>query len=81
MAKNHTATVPWKVHVPQDLALRIESRFYDSEKRKPRYGQRNALIVALLQQWDLKTDLPDWYNKPAPALTPLILPNLEGTEA
>lgn len=60
MSRSATPNVQWKIHVPQALALRIESRIFDATKGKPKYGQRNTLIVALLEKYDRETPLPEW---------------------
>ncbi len=44
-------TVPWRVHVPADLAAQIEQRFWDPIHQKPQYGVRNQLVVTLMKSW------------------------------
>lgn len=55
MSSRNKGTIPWKIWVPAELALRIESRYCDEVTGKPDYGIRSHLIVALLQEFDKAT--------------------------
>lgn len=52
MARRAKGTVPWKVWVPEELALRTELRYLDPMTGKPIYAARSHLITALLLEFD-----------------------------
>ena len=41
----------WKICLPATLAGKVEFLLFDNLHNKPKYGARNKLIVALLEQW------------------------------
>ena len=52
MAHRSKGTVPWKIWVPAELALRIELRYLDPVTGKPKYAARSHIITALLMELD-----------------------------
>ncbi len=54
MAARNRNTVPWKVYVPAELALKIELR-YCGPSGRPDYGARSHLVVALLREFERVT--------------------------
>ena len=51
MAHRNRETRPWKIWVPERLALRIELLYCDPLTGRPNYGARSHLIVALLNEF------------------------------
>jgi hypothetical protein len=41
----------WKVHIDATIAARVEMRFFDPIRGKPKYGSRHELINELLREW------------------------------
>lgn len=52
MATRNKGTIPWKIWLPAELALRTELRYVDPVTGKPIYAARSHLIVALLEEFD-----------------------------
>jgi hypothetical protein len=44
-------SVPWKVWVPPELAIKVERLYLNPLTGKPDYGARSHLITALLEQF------------------------------
>lgn len=42
---------PWKLLMPATLAGRVEYILIDPVHKKPIYGSRNTLVIALLEWW------------------------------
>lgn len=56
MASRNKGSVPWKIWVPAELALRTELRYCNPITGKPNYGVRSHLMVALLREFDKAVD-------------------------
>lgn len=52
MPSRNKGSVPWKIWVPAELALRTELRYCNPLTGKPNYGVRSHLMVALLREFD-----------------------------
>lgn len=52
MATRNRRTVPWKIWVPADLALRFERRYIDPVTKKPQYAARSHILTALMYEFD-----------------------------
>lgn len=46
-----TPNVPWKVHIPEDLAAQVEILLADPMTGRRKYSVRNELITRLLREW------------------------------
>lgn len=59
MARRNRETIPWKIWVPERLALRVELLYCSSVTGRPNYGARSHLIVALLEEFVRSLDAND----------------------
>lgn len=43
--------VRWGVYIPEDVALRVETLFFNQHTQKQVYGYQSQLVTDLLRKW------------------------------